>query len=211
VAARVRDDIHQVDRPDGTATDGQIFVDDDMEVFVDGDHSGGQYADFDDLTQAEQLALNGAQATWFVLGGPHPDGDFFVNFSAAGWYSLENGPYTQAALTSESLQAGAIVNYEFGFAVFDEVNMAADFLSRRRPLVAGDVLGFNLEFTDYDQLSDTFDAKWSLSGGFNAFRLADRFTDLVLSDLEEPFRPTSIRASTWGQIKSTFDPLKTLY
>ena len=44
VAARVRDDIHQVDRPEGSAA--RIFQDDDLEIFLDPDHSGGQYADY---------------------------------------------------------------------------------------------------------------------------------------------------------------------
>ena len=207
LAARVRDDIHQVDRPHGTATT-RIFQDDDMEVFLDGDHSGGQYADFSDLSQQEQLKRNGAQASHFVLAGPHDDGDFFVNFSAAAWYSAVDGPYTRAALIGGDPDGEpAVVTYELSLAVFDEVDMTADFLSRRRQLVADDVIGFNVEFSDYDAHSELLDAKWSLSGGHNAFRLAERFSDLRL----EPMIPTSVEASTWGRIKSTFAPPQTLY
>ena len=207
LAARVRDDIHQVDRPHGTATT-RIFQDDDMEVFLDGDHSGGQYADFSDLGEEEQLKRNGAQASHFVLAGPHDDGDFFVNFSAAAWYSSADGPYTRAALTGEDPTGGpAVVTYELSLAVFDEVHMTADFLSRRRQLVEDDVIGFNVEFSDYDAHSELYEAKWSLSGGHNAFRLAERFSDLRL----EPLIPTSVEPSTWGRIKSTFAPPQTLY
>ncbi|MCY3735253.1 MAG: hypothetical protein OXG13_02555 [Gemmatimonadaceae bacterium] len=207
LAAQVRDDIHQVDRPEGTATT-RIFQDDDLEIFVDGDHSGGQYADFSDLSQGEQLERNGAQASHFVLAGPHEDGDFLVNFSAAAWYSEPDGAYTRAAMAVEGPEGGpAVVSYEFSLAVFDEVDMTADFLSRRRLLAADDVIGFNLEFADYDEHSELLDAKWSLSGGHNAYRLADRFTDLRLA----PVVPTLVRSSTWGRIKSTFAAPESLY
>ena len=207
VAAQVRDDMRQVDRPAGTVTT-RIFQDDDMEVFLDGDHSGGQYADFSDLGQEEQLKRNGAQASHFVLAGPHDDGEFFVIFSAAAWYAEADGQYTRAALSGEDPDGGpGVVRYEVSLAVFDEVHMTADFLSRRRQLADGDVIGFNLEFSDYDAHSELLDAKWSLSGGHNAFRLAERFSDLRL----EPLTSTPVKPSTWGRIKSTFAPLQTLY
>ena len=206
LAAQVRDDMHQVDRPSGAATT-RIFQDDDMEVFLDGDHSGGQYADFSDLSQEEQLERNGAQASHFVLAGPHDDGDFFVNFSAAAWYAEADGEYTRAALSGDPPGGPGVVRYELSLAVFDEVDMTADFLSRRRQLTGGEVIGFNLEFSDYDAHSELLDAKWSLSGGHNAFRLAERFSDLRL----EPLISTSVEASTWGRIKSTFARPQTLY
>ena len=81
VAARVVDDIHQIDRPSGSAG-SRIFQDDAMEIFIDADHSGGQYANFAELSAEEQLLKNGASASHFVLAGPPPDDDFFVNFSA---------------------------------------------------------------------------------------------------------------------------------
>jgi hypothetical protein len=200
IAAQVRDDNHQVDRPEGTAAT-RIFQDDDLEVFVDGDHSGGQYADFSDLSDSEQRQRNGAQASHFVLAGPHDDGDFFVNYSAAAWYSEPDGAYTRAALAIEGATGGpAVVRYELSLAIFDEIDMTADFLSRRRRLAENDVIGFNLEFSDYDGHSELLDAKWSLSGGHNAFRLAERFSDLRL----EPPVSTRVQPSTWGRIKSTF-------
>ena len=206
VAAEVRDDIHQIDRPNGSAT-SRIFLDDDLEVFVDGDHSGGQYADFDGLSDAEMLALNGAQASHFVLGGPHPDGDYFVNFSAASWYALVDGSYTAAAINFDGvIGAAGVTRFEMSLAVFDEINMTADFLSRRHLLRAGEHLGFNLEVSDFDARVDLLDAKWSLSGGQNGFRLAQRFGDLALLPLEDRFRPTAVREATWARIKSSFAP-----
>jgi len=203
LAVEVTDDIHQVDRPTGSATT-RIFQDDDLEVFVDADHSGGQYADFSDLSPDEQLARNGTEANHFVLAGPHEDGEDFVNFSAAGWYALRDGPYTQADLRFDGTPGGVgVTRYEMSLVLFDRVNVTADFLSSRHDLRPGEVIGFNLELNDFDSHSELFDAKWSLSGGFNAFRLSDRFTDLWL---EPPVIATAVQDVSWGRIKASFRP-----
>ena len=203
LAVEVTDDIHQVDRPKGSATT-RIFQDDDLEVFVDADHSGGQYADFSDLSPDEQLARNGTEANHFVLAGPHEDGEDFVNFSAAGWYALRDGPYTQADLRFEGTPGGVgVTRYEMSLVLFDRVNVTADFLSSRHDLRPGEVIGFNLELNDFDSHSELFDAKWSLSGGFNAFRLSERFTDLWL---EPPVTATAVQDVSWGRIKASFRP-----
>lgn len=206
LAAEVRDDVHQVDRPAGTAS-ARIFLDDALEVFIDADHSGGQFADFSDLAPEEQLLRNGADASHFVLAGPHSDGEFFVNFSAAAWYALEDGPYTRAAVAHEGPAGGSgRTRYELALEPFDRVNMTADFLSAGHDLAEGQTVGLNLEFDDFDALPDLYDAKWSLSGGYNAYRLSERFADLLLLPLEERFRPTAVASVTWGRIKASLRP-----
>lgn len=203
VAAETSDDVHQIDRPEGSAAT-RIFLDDGLEIFIDADHSGGQYADFSELPPDEQLARNGTEANHFVLAGPHDDGDLFVNFSAAAWYSQVDGPFTQAALTFDGQAGGpGVTLYEFSIVPYNRLNITAEFLSAPHDLEAGQVLGFNLEFSDFDAQSDLFDAKWSLSGGFNAPRLSERFVDI---QLEAPDRPTAVKDLSWGRIKASFQP-----
>jgi hypothetical protein len=205
VAARVEDDIHQIDRPEGSAA-VRIFQDDAMEVFIDADHSGGQFANFAELSAQEQLRLNGAQASHFVIAGPPPDQDFFINFSAAAWYALEDGPYTRAAYRFSGTLGGAgVMNYELMLVPFDRIDMNAPFLSDGHLLQENQVIGFNAEFNDFDAHSELLDAKWSLSGEFNAFRFADRFSDLMLMPLESIFHTTAVESGTWGRIKASFD------
>ena len=197
-AAQVVDDIHQIDRSPGTAA-GQIFTDDDMEIFLDADHSGGQYANFRELSGDEQRRLNGAEANHFIIAGPPPDDDFFVNFSAAAWYSLPDGPYSAAAY---ALEGSAVVNYELMLVPFDKVNVDAVFLSDEHPLEENEIIGFNVEFNDFDARSMQFDARWSLSGAYNAPVESDRFTDLMLMPLEPIFH-TEVESVTWGRIKAS--------
>ena len=70
--------MHQIDRPAGSAT--VLWEDDAMELFIDADHSGGQFANFTELSHEERIRRNGVEANHFVLAGPPPDEDFFVNF-----------------------------------------------------------------------------------------------------------------------------------
>lgn len=203
VAAEVVDDVHQVDRPAGTAA-VRIFQDDCLEVFLDADHSGGQFADFSDLTPEEQIRRNGSSASHFVVAGPAPDGDFLVNFSAAAWYALPDGPYTQAALTTEAAAGGGTVTrYELMLVPFDDISMDAVFLSAEHPMRAGQVLGFNVEFDDFDASSTLMDAKWSLSGQYNSYRFSERFADLMLMPREDIFT-THADVWSWGRVKAAW-------
>ncbi len=201
IAAQVSDDIHQIDRPAGTAST-RIFLDDALEVFVDADHSGGQFANFSELSPEEQAKVNGTQASHFVLAGPPPDEDFFVNYSAAAWYALADGPYTEAAVVYEGQENGrGIVRYEMSLVPFDRIDVSASFLSVEHRLQESEIIGFNVEFNDFDIQSDLLDAKWSLSGELNSYRFSERFADLMLMPLEGIFVPTVVEQRSWGAVK----------
>lgn len=203
IAAQVRDDIHQIDRPAGSAA-VLFFQDDAMELFIDADHSGGQFANFAELSHKEQLRRNGAEANHFVLAGPPPDEDFFVNFSAAAWYALADGPYTGAAVEFVGVLGGeGVTNYEVMLVPFDRVDMNAVFQSEEHFLREGEILGFNVEFNDLDVHSELFDTKWSLSGQYNSNRFSDRFTDLILMPLEGTFQVTAVESRSWGRLKAS--------
>jgi len=205
IAAQVDDDLHQIDRPAGSA-ELQIFQDDDFEVFLDADHSGGQYADFSDLNPEDQLLLNGTEANHFILAAPPPDEVFFVNFSAAIWYALENGEHTAVAYQLDGdLGQASTMNYEMMLSPFDTINIGAAFLSKEHILEDDQILGFNIEFNDFDLVSTLYDAKFSLSGGHNAFKFSQRFGDVQLMPLEGIFRPTSVDEMSWGRIKASFN------
>ena len=200
IAAQVRDDIHQIDRPAGNTV--LFFQDDAMELFIDADHSGGQFANFTELSQEEQRRRNGVEANHFVVAGPPPDEDFFVNFSAAAWYALSDGPYTEAAVEFIGVLGGeGVTNYEVLLVPFDRVNINAAFQSEEHILRENEILGFNVEFNDFDVHSELFDAKWSLSGQHNSYRFSDRFADLILMPQEGTF--TAVESISWGRLKAS--------
>jgi hypothetical protein len=175
-----------------------------MELFIDADHSGGRYANFTELSPDEQLQRNGAEANHFVLAGPPPDEDFFVNFSSAAWYSLSSGPYTEAAIGFVGVSGGnGVTSYEVMLAPFDHVDVNAVFQSKEHVLIEREIIGFNVEFNDFDANSELFDAKWSISGQLNSFRFSERFADLILMPLEAIFQPTIVETNSWGRLKAT--------
>ena len=202
-AAQVHDDIHQIDRAAGTAAT-QIFLDDALQLFVDADHSGGQFANFSELSPEEQDNVNGTRANHFVLGGPPPDDDFFVSYSTASWYALSDGPYTQAVLVHEGeIGEIGVTRYEVSLVLFDKINVNAPFQSVEHSLRENEVIGFNVEFDDFDRRSNLLDAKWSLSGELNSYRFSERFADLMLMPLEGIFNPTILEVNSWGLIKQS--------
>ena len=202
-AAQVHDDIHQIDRTAGTAAT-QIFLDDALQLFIDADHSGGQFANFSELSPEEQDNVNGTRANHFVLGGPPPDDDFFVSYSTASWYALSDGPYTQAVLMHEGEIGGiSITRYEVSLVLFDKIDVNAPFQSVEHSLRENEVIGFNVEFDDFDRRSNLLDAKWSLSGELNSYRFSERFADLMLMPLEGIFNPTMLEVHSWGLIKQS--------
>ena len=202
-AAQVRDDIHQIDRSAGTAAT-QIFLDDALQLFIDADHSGGQFANFSELSPEEQNNVNGTRASHFVLGGPPPDDDFFVSYSAASWYALSDGPYTQAVLVHEGEIGGvSVTRYEVSLVPFDKIDANAPFQSVEHSLRENEVIGFNVEFDDFDRRSSLLDAKWSLSGELNSYRFSERFADLMLMPLEGIFNSTLVEVRSWGLIKQS--------
>ena len=205
VAAEVRDNRHQVDRPAGEHF--RIFQDDGLTVFLDADHSGGQFANFPELSPDEQRRLNGATANHFVVSGPPPDGVFFVNYSAAAWYALPDGPYTRAAYEVRGTVGGpAVVTYELMLVPFDRVDMDAVFLSDEHRMAEDEVLGLGVEFHDFDVDPEIYEGNWSLSGGQNAQVFSERFSDLHLMPLEDMFRPTVVESRSWARIKASFAP-----
>ena len=202
IAAQVHDDIHQIDRPAGSAT--VIWKDDAMVLFIDADHSGGQFANFTELSHEEWRRRNGTEASHFVLAGPSPDEDFFVNYSAAAWYALSDGPYTRAAVEFVGVLGGeGVTNYEVMLVPFDRIDINAVFQSEEHVLRENEILGFNVEFNDFDVNSELFDAKWSLSGQYNSNRFSDRFTDLILMPLEGTFQVTAVESRSWGRLKAS--------
>ena len=204
VAAEVRDNRHQIDRPAGEHF--RIFQDDGLTVFLDADHSGGQYANFAGLSAEERRRLNGASANHFVVSGPPPDGVFFVNYSAAAWYALPDGTYTRAAYSVEGGSGPVLVRYELMLAPFDRIDMDAAFLSDEHPMREGEILGFGVEFHDFDVDPELYEGNWSLSGGQNAQVFSERFSDLRLMPLEDEFRPTGVEFRSWARIKASLAP-----
>jgi hypothetical protein len=88
-------------------------------------------------------------------------------------------------------------------APFDHVDVNAVFQSKEHVLIEREIIGFNVEFNDFDANSELFDAKWSISGQLNSFRFSERFADLILMPLEAIFQPTIVETNSWGRLKAT--------
>ena len=95
----------------------------------------------------------------------------------------------------------SVTRYEVSLVPFDRIDVNAPFQSVEHSLHENEVIGFNVEFDDFDRRSKLLDAKWSLSGELNSYRFSERFADLMLMPLEGIFKPTMLEVHSWGLIK----------
>ena len=86
-AAQTYDNIHIVLRPQGEPS--LMWRQDDFEVMIDADHSGGQYMGLEQCWDAEAARrANGAQAQQYIFAFPQADGITGTNLSSAATWDV---------------------------------------------------------------------------------------------------------------------------
>ena len=95
--------------------------------------------------------------------------------------------------------------YEVSIIPFDHLNWLGPEQSQIHNLEAGEIIGLNIAFSDWDQDLEYWEGYWVLSGRSKTFVYAERFTNFLLAPVEwELFRFSAVEGATWGRIKSTF-------
>ena len=200
-AAEVFDDVHQIDRD----RIQDLTTDDTFEIMIDADHSGGQYSAFLVFAEEEWKEITGAQATQYGLSVPAPKGlKSFKSYNASTW--TEKPPWAEYAWKMEEApEGGSTMFYEVSIIPFDHLNWLGPEQSQIHNLEAGEIIGLNIAFSDWDQDLEYWEGYWVLSGRSKTFVYAERFTNFLLAPVEwELFRFSAVERATWGRIKSTF-------
>ena len=190
-----------------------------VDVYVDGDHSGGvlHVSFFDPIDSRKDT--NNVQAQKYLLvaeaAGPRTitADSFFPDWALAPPFA-DGGGFRQSGVPSRS-------GYELYLTPWDELrpDLAS---SRRTRLEPGATIGFEVAVWDYDETFD-WDAWWGAMdvgppfpdpsfGYYNVAGMhwpsADFFVDglLVPCDVEDcSVSPASaVRADSWGRIKASF-------
>jgi len=66
-----------------------MWQQDDFEVMIDADHSGGQYAGIESLSSEEGKRINGVRAQQYAFAFPQADGVTGANLSSAATWDME--------------------------------------------------------------------------------------------------------------------------
>ncbi|RKY66880.1 MAG: hypothetical protein DRQ02_08150 [Candidatus Latescibacterota bacterium] len=183
----VTDDIHNADTPD----DGGRYKDDNVEMGIDADHSGGNYREGIHGEQAQQLGFL-----------PTPGAGIAQNYhwgdAALQWIVQE--PYCYVAFNIDDLPNYAC---EGKMAIWDRADVGGPEASDRHVLTAGETIGWMIQIDDVDETPDTRDCQPGLEGseGGRSWTDASQFNDAVLLPPSED----AVEPSTWGGIKALFE------
>jgi len=185
-----------------------MWMDDGAEVMLDGDHSGGDYNGFSADVYGEEQAklLTGYQAQQFVLVPESPDGLLIgSNTAASGWAT--NLPWAEAGgVASGQNPTTSII--EAAMTPWDELNWNGPEVSKRSPLYANKIIGFQISIMDWDYTDAekrmTYHAFHTLSGLANTWRMADNFVggQLVPCTGGDCGQASAVSAESWGRVKA---------
>lgn len=226
-AAEILDDVHRIDREPMNPqqhihafTEGWgLWTDDDFEIRVDADHSGGQYNHFKrylfeghpsspkELTEEEVRRLEGAQAQQYLISVPPPDEYPLVVFTYATW--SWKPPWTEVGWHMEGDFDGPNRTfYEVALTPFDDLNWVGPDLSGVHDLTEGEIIGLDYQFIDHDRHALSYDHWIRVFSTASYTSARADFSDARLVPIEESvFESVSLQDVTWGRIKASFRSL----
>jgi hypothetical protein len=209
VGTQMYDNVHMVLRPTGEPS--LMWQQDDLEIMIDIDHSGGQYAGLADLTPEESKRQVGAQATQYCMAYPNADGINAHSFMAATW-DLEP-PYWEHVFDFQGTNLGpGTVTYEIAMTPWVDLNWMGADQGIIGDLTEGEIIGMQFSYGDFDDPENPtqYHAFWTVSGQDQTFMFADRFGDFMLAPVDdtidwEKTGPLAVESNTWGRIKASFN------
>ena len=206
VAVEIFDDIYFNEWDGTTLLDG--WFGDHVDLYIDGDHSGGVYnftgAAFDAASE-DQRRLQNSTAQQYWVFAETPAGPLARNIGPADpWVS--SPPWTEAGGVVLGRENGLSV-IEFAVTPWDDLDWRGADSSKRSGLRAGKVIGIQLMVFDWDgpsarggfhSIHALFDRRWD----------ASMFVDAVLCGTEACLPGSgpvsSVTRDSWGRIKASF-------
>jgi len=186
-----------------------MYKDDSLEIMFDADHSGGQFrGGVEGFSDEENLRFRQSTAQKFNFSIPSPDEfELFIG-DASEWYYVNGGQIFEWGWSFDGVLGGEGTRvFEWTWQGWDDLNFEGPDVSLVHDLEEGDIVGFNIAWNDNDTVGELGQpVYWTLCGADQTFKRADRFADVLLTELEPdlPVGPTAVQPQTWGRIKSTF-------
>ena len=208
VASWRYDNVVVVDRPSGDPS--LIWQQDDFEVMIDADHSGGQYCCWsaEEMPDEEERKLNGErQAQQYGFGYPQADNIYAMVFNTPNTW-VWKPPYTECAFTFDgAIHEAGTTTYEIRLIPWQELIYYGPDQSTQYKFKEGDIMGFQVSYGDFDDPSNPtqYHAFWTVSNQDATFKFAERFCDMLIAPLEPNLPPPAVEAQTWGRIKASFE------
>jgi hypothetical protein len=149
-------------------TSTRLFEYDGIELMVDGDHSGGQYAKFLGVSDAEQKDLTNFQAQQYFAIPESPDNNT-LGYSGAGTDWVVFPPYGDAGGFSDGRESPNTSIIELYLTPWDELDWRGPERSRATDLQPGKIIGIQISVPDFDRgcwscVTPSYDGFFTLSG-----------------------------------------------
>lgn len=185
-----------------------FFGADHLEFYVDGDHSGGQYAcGPPDGTEAQVRLYVGAQAQRYAVIAEAPDAIVFGFESfASGWASLP--PWADVRTRQVGVEPTE-TRFELYTTLWDNLNWNGPDASIRTLLQPGNIIGLQIGVIDHDALGSG-GIRYSITSLLERPPLvcfAENFVDarLVPCDRGDCTQAdlSAVRPNSWGRIKAS--------
>ena len=189
---------------------GDVFdtwMQDGVEFYVDGDHSGGPYyVGWDDSPDADQLKDRvGRQAQSYYSIGSVPDDVYLgINSAAKTWVVFP--PWGDGFGTNFGSEPTTSI-IEVQVTAWDDLDWRGPDQSTRSPLVADKILGFDMLVEDHEPTPASYSGFYGLAGITGGYGNADQLihAELVPCDTGDcGSAATAVEASSWARIKSSF-------
>jgi hypothetical protein len=175
-----------------------------IELMLDGDHTGGAYADASNCEGCDEEAMNlfdNRQAQQFLTIADSPD-DSHIGYhgKAQTWFIYPpycfggGGSYGTAPVVSVS---------EFYVTPMDNLIYNDPEASQASQLFTDKIIGFQISVPDFETGPGAYHAFHTLSGQAQTWQLAERFVDARLVG-GSGTGPTAVEENSWGRIKASF-------
>jgi hypothetical protein len=202
-----------IDLEIGTDDSGCCGQLDTMELGLDADHSGGQYAGFDaeaDFGGDAEAATraNGRQAQTFHVGWGRQDGKPW-KWNWQHEINWDNDPpwscCEDSFIMSGSHGTEGTTTAEIYLTPWDEFDHDGPANSVEHNLTEGAIIGFELAPVDMDiATGEDKGAKWTLRAPGDIWNQAGSFTDFLLMPVDESLvDATAVKRDSWGRIKAS--------
>ena len=196
--------------------DDKWTSDDDIEIVIDGDHSGGTFWTEEGMSDEEAARAKGRQAQIYHIfadDGFRLDGDRWNWFwmTGADWH--EQPPWSDIGYQYEGTPGSfqeVSLQVEFYQTVFDDFNWQDPEGSVQHTLVEGDIIGHATHVWEFDGTEETYrqegcecGANWSENAAGESFGDASFLADYLLDSVQEDLLPTAVEEDSWGSIKAS--------
>jgi hypothetical protein len=173
-----------------------------MELMIDGDHTGGAYADASNCLDCDEEALNlfdNRQAQQFLTLSDTPDGQAIgYHGKAQTWFILP--PYADGG--GSSAGTSPVISYnEFYVTPMDNLIYNDPDASVASQLRSNRIIGFQISVPDFETGPGAYHAFHTMSGQESTWQLAERFLD---ARLVGGSGVTAVADESWGRIKASF-------